>query len=339
MSADLRSYVKSLPMERLPTTWNAEELQLLVGTTLGQATGAKMKSLRHEYELLCSSVEHTRWYHAVQDHLDFDDWLQADAMYRSRALDFPNIGHCMVPCIDLANHAAGDATVALYEKTANGDAVLLLIDGKTVSRGEEVTITYGDEKGASEMLFSYGFLDSGMDSAQTMLLSLTLSPEDRCRAAKARIADCAPGFNISETPDGGVRWEGDYVWLLCVTEEDDLHFALARTVDGVEDEVQPLFQGKELTGGAAGLRTRLSGTPLWDVYHLRAISILQERVFSQMQILYSTEEEVAARANGADSAIPSSTFDAAMKLRELEFSLLNKAYETFEHKVRSAVRI
>lgn len=194
------SYVKSLPLEDLPTFWSPDELQLLIGTTLAPAVSSKVKSLRREYDRLCSSAATTRWYGIVQEHLDFDDWLQVDCMYRSRALDFPEIGHCMVPGVDLANHSAGEETVAIYEKdSVTGDAVLLLRDGKNVPDGGEVTITYGDEKGACEMLFSYGFLDNKMESAEMLFLSLSLSSDDPAAEAKMKVADCAPGYAKSET--------------------------------------------------------------------------------------------------------------------------------------------
>ena len=62
-------------------------------------------------------------------------------MYRSRALEFPGIGDAMVPCIDMANHASGDATVALYETDEHGNGLLLLREGKELHKGEEITIT------------------------------------------------------------------------------------------------------------------------------------------------------------------------------------------------------
>lgn len=60
-------------------------------------------------------------------------------MYRSRALEFPGVGDCMMPGIDFANHASGDATGALYETDADGNGLLLL--RKDVTEGGEVTIT------------------------------------------------------------------------------------------------------------------------------------------------------------------------------------------------------
>lgn len=73
--------------------------------------------------------------------ITFDDWMRIDAMYRSRALEFPGAGDCMMPCVDMANHASGDATAALYETDEDGNGLLLLRDGKNIAKGGEVSIT------------------------------------------------------------------------------------------------------------------------------------------------------------------------------------------------------
>lgn len=328
------SYVKSLPIELLPTFWTQSELQLLTGTTLAAAISAKLKSVHREYDLLCESAGRTRWYQAVQNHLDFDDWLQVDSMYRSRALDFPGIGHCMVPCIDIANHASGEATIAVYERDTDGNAVLLLRDEKQVGESDEVTITYGDEKGACEMLFSYGFLEDHMDSAGALFLSLNIPDSDKFQAPKMSIADCAPGFKIIDLGEGETEWTGDFIWLLCVNEGDDFRFELARTVDG-EVEMHAFFGEQELTGGAAELHSILRKSELWDIYQLRAVAILQQRVFDQMQALYVTQAGFEVVPHGERTDIRERPYKLAMELRRLEFALMEKAYEAFESQVRT----
>lgn len=328
--------MKSLPLEDLPTFWTPSELQLLIGTTLAPAVAYKHKSLRREFDQLRSSASATHWYGIVKDHLDFDDWLHVDSMYRSRALDFPHIGHCMVPGVDLANHAAGEDSIAIYEKDNDGNAVLLLREGKIVPEDGEVTITYGDEKGACEMLFSYGFLDSKMESAEMLFLSLTFPDDDPSAEAKMNIADCAPGFKLVDAGDGEIDWTGDFVWLLCINFDDGLRFELARTTEG-EEEIHGFFQDQELVEGAAQLRRLLANTDLWEVYRLRAIAILQQRVFDQLQVLYRTQDDFAEIAHGEGTEIRDSAFENAMKLRELEFDFMNTAYEWFEKEVSGAL--
>jgi hypothetical protein len=305
---------------------------LLVGTTLAPAVSSKLRSLRKEYDLLCEYAASTRWYQTVEDYLQFDDWLQVDAMYRSRALDFPEFGHCMAPGIDLANHASGDETIAVFEKDPEGNAVLLLRDDKSVDEDGEVTITYGDEKGACEMIFSYGFLDDDMESAETLFLSLSIPDSDSLRSMKTSFADCAPGFRLIDTGDGEIEWTGDFIWLLCVSEDDGFRFEIARTVDG-DTEVEAFFGEHRLTGGPAELHRLLAETPIWDVYRLRTVTLLQQRIFDQMQVLYTTEDAIQAALHGEGSDISDRSHGLAIKLRKLEFELMNSAYEAFERQV------
>ncbi|KAK5116984.1 hypothetical protein LTR62_006705 [Meristemomyces frigidus] len=323
-------YIKSLPPELLPTFWTDEELQLLQGTTLAPAVSSKLRSLHREYDMLCETAKHTRWFRAISDSLEFAQWLEVDAMYRSRALDYPGIGHCMVPCVDLANHCAGESTIALYEKDEDGNACLLLRDGKSARKGEEITVTYGDHKGACEMLFSYGFLEQGRESAETLFLSLSIPETDPYRTAKLAVADCAPGCKLVDAGKGAIDWNGDFIWFLCVSAEDGLRFELARTLDSKEDEMQAFFGETELTGGATQLHELLSKTNLWEVYRLRAVAVLQQRVFDQMQMLYSTQEDMEATVHGDRTEVRTSCYEQAKQLRRLEFELLEQAYEDFE---------
>nr|POE49224.1 set domain-containing protein 8 [Quercus suber] len=326
----MTSYVKSLPLEALPTFWSQSEQQLLVGTTLAPALAFKLKSLHREYDSVCASITQTRWYHVMRDHVDFEDWLQVDAMYRSRALEFPGIGHCMIPCLDLANHDPHEGTIAIYEKDTDGSATLLLRKGKELNEGDEVTITYGDEKGACEMLFSYGFLEADRQSAEMLFLDLSISGDDIARSAKNTIADCAPGVKISDAGDGEIDWTGDYIWLLCVNQEDGLQFKLAQTINGDAEEIHAFWGEHKLSNGAAELRKLFGKHELWDVFRLRAVAILQQRVLQQMQVLFTTQDEQGDTPHGDGTGIMAHRFNQAMQLRRLEFELLERAYEDFE---------
>jgi hypothetical protein len=142
----LTEYIKFLPDELLPTFWSEEEQDLLEGTTLRPAVRAKLNSLLREFELLRTATESIDWcakywWDEENGLLTFDDWMLVDAMYRSRALEFPGAGDCMMPCIDMANHASGEATAALYETDADGNGLLLLRNGKVIPDKGEITIT------------------------------------------------------------------------------------------------------------------------------------------------------------------------------------------------------
>ena len=103
-----------------------------------------MNSLLREFENVRTATEGIdwcakHWWDEEHGLFGFDDWLRVDAMYRSRALEFPGVGDCMVPCIDFANHASGDDTGALYEADGDGNGLLLL--RKDIEKAGEVTIT------------------------------------------------------------------------------------------------------------------------------------------------------------------------------------------------------
>jgi hypothetical protein len=70
---------------------------------------------------------------------------------------------------------------------------------------------------------------------------------------------------------------------------------------------------------------------------LRAIVILQQRVFEQLQVLFETQERVELEPHGAETQVRAGPHELATKLRRLEFELLEKAYEVFEAQVSDAL--
>lgn len=80
---------------------------------------------------------------------------------------------------------------------------------------------YGDDKGACENIFSYGFLEDTMSSANAMFLNLDIPDDDPLRPAKIHVCNTAPGFLLLEKADH-IDWEGDFVWLVVVNEEDGM---------------------------------------------------------------------------------------------------------------------
>ncbi|KAI4209915.1 MAG: hypothetical protein LQ351_007200 [Letrouitia transgressa] len=328
----LTQYVQSLPPRiPLPTFWNDVERACIAGTSLDGALQSKLRSLDKEFTQLREATLLIDWchHHWWSGKLTFKDWKHIDAMYRSRALDLPGVGHAMVPCIDMANHASGDDTVALYDTLPNGTAVLALREGKQLTLGDEVTITYGDEKGACEMLFSYGFLEDMMSSARELFLELDIPDDDPLKLAKKAVSQSAPGFRLFQNGDS-VDWESDFIWLLCINEEDGLRFRLLQTLDGVK-ELSVSWKEKEITDAAA-IKDILQQEPRWDVFRLRANTILQQRVGEQLLSLDNSSEYIR---KASDLRIDSPIFENIMRLRDLESSLMVRAYEMFEERVLS----
>lgn len=257
--------------------------------------------------------------------VNFDDWMRLDAMYRSRALEFPGAGDCMMPCVDMANHASGDTTAALYETDADGNGLLLLRESKTISSGGEITITYGDDKGACENIFSYGFLEDSTTSAKVMFLDLQIPDDDPLRPAKLFVSTVAPGFRLFEKDDS-ICWESDFIWLVVVNEEDGLDFRIKQTVNG-KKEIQSFWKERELDD-TSKLQDYLRDDPNWDVFQLRATVLLQNRVETQIETIHAgedTEQELIIRD------VP---WKLAGCLRSLELGMLLRAASDLESQVR-----
>ena len=327
VTSALSEYVKFLPLETLPTFWSDDERALLKGTSLEPALQAKLKALYREFDMFRSATEKISWcascwWDEVDGVLSFDDWLQVDAMYRSRALEFPGIGDCMAPCIDMANHESGEITKAIYEVDSDGNALLLLRDGQTVEDGDQVSITYGDRKGACELLFSYGFLETGMENARELFLDLSIPADDPLGRAKNAVANTAPGVKLVQRYDG-VEWESDYIWLICVNEEDGLDFAVQETTEG-ERELKTFWKGQEISS-MDGFEDLLKQDEHWPIFKLRAFSIVRERVENSLELMIEahTEQEVSGNTQAND--VRERPRQLVAQLRELEGELLEAA--------------
>lgn len=226
-------------------------------------------------------------------------------------MDLPRTGLALVPVIDMANHASGAATNAHYDTDGHGNAVLLTYGAHAPKAGQEILITYGDDKGACEMLFSYGFIDPNLSTARTMFLDIAIPADDPLRHAKTAAFDVPPGFRLFVDPAKGagegeakgegeegekVAWYGPAVWLLCVNEEDGLSIRVAQLNDG-GTELQKFWKGRELSD-ILGLERALERERMLDVFRLRAYVSMNARVREQLSRL----EETYARFWGGGTA-------------------------------------
>lgn len=186
--------------------------------------------------------------------------------------------------------------------------------------------SYGDEKGACENIFSYGFLEDGVSSAKVMFLALDIPNDDPLRPAKVFVSTAAPGFRIFDK-DGSVGWESDYIWLVVINEEDGLDFRIRQTIDG-EREIQAFWKELELDD-TTKLRDYLQEDPAWDVFQLRAVVLLQNRVEAQMEMIQAMQglnQELTVRD------IP---WRLAERLRNLEFDMLQRATLALDSQVNN----
>lgn len=170
-----------------------------------------------------------------------------------------------------------------------------------------------------------------MVSAKEMFLDLSVPREDPLGLAKIRVSNAAPGVKLSETKDG-VEWYSDFIYLVVVNEEDGLEFRVSQTVDGGR-ELQTLWKETELQDPST-LGDILRRNPLWDVYQLRAVVLIQQRVEKQIISLINTQD-VESFEYGEDKAIRKRPRGLAVRLRQLEMRLLEMANESLEKEVCS----
>jgi hypothetical protein len=330
----LTDYVAFLPENfSLPTFYSEEERELLQGTSLADAVEQKLRSLENEFDLLRTSTEgihwcKKHWWDEKTGHLTIDDWKQVDAMFRSRALELPGTGSAMVPCVDMANHASGNKTMAVYETTERKNAVLQLRQGKCLKQGEEITITYGDEKGASEMIFSYGFIESGVANARQLFLDLDIPTDDPLRLAKKAVCKDAPGVRLYTKENGEIGWESKYVWWSCVNEEDGLGFRILQANDGGK-ELKVLWKKVELE--TERLEETLASDSMRDIFQLRAVVVLQKRIERQASELEETEEQFSEAVHLP--GVRPTTWETIKILRALEVDFLADAYQSMQAEV------
>jgi hypothetical protein len=157
-----------------------------------------------------------------------------------------------------------------------------------------------------------------------MFLDLDFQDDDPLRPAKVYVTTAAPGFRIFKKDDA-LDWESDFIWLVVVNEEDGLDFKIRQTTDG-KREIQAFWKEHDLD--MAKLRGHLEQDPAWDVFQLRAIVLLQNRIEMQIETLRETE---GARQVATMRDVP---WRLAVRLRSLEMTMLRRAVSMFESQVR-----
>lgn len=194
-------------------------------------------------------------------------------------------------------------------------------------QGSAKAIRYGDDKGACETIFSYGFIEDTMASAKVLFLDLPVPRDDPLGPAKQAISNAAPGF-LFRDKDGRIEWESDYVWLVLVNEEDGLGLKLKQTIDG-SIEIEAAWKENELNDPSK-LHGLLQEEPLWDIYQARAVELLLDRTGRQIETLGSVVGEPAPEEAGREGPR-----GLASRLRSLELDMLRHAWDMLNDQVRT----
>jgi hypothetical protein len=319
-------YLQFLPRSVLvPSMWTEDERLLLRGTSLETAVNAKMLALVREFDHVQSMSEDIPCWHEVlwqTGAVSLRDWIRLDALYRSRCLELPKSGESMVPCIDMVNHAHNPT--AYYDENSKSEVTLLLRPGVTVSKGQEVTISYGEAKSAAEMLFSYGFIDRD-STTETLVLPLEPLEDDPLGKVKLVAFGEAPKLHVARE-GGSVAWKSPFVHLMCINEEDGLHFRVLQDTEGGR-QLRVFWQDEDVTDQTAGFESLVQNHKLGAIFRLRAVTVVQERLQSQLELARSYES-----LKDLGDVRPE-CLEAARTLRQIEVGILESGIETLEKKV------
>lgn len=254
------------------------------------------------------------------------DWYRVDAWYRSRVLELPRSGPSLVPCIDMANHSA--EANAYYEETPDDEVVLLLRPDAKLEQGGEITISYGSDKSAAEMLFSYGFLDPS-SAARTLTLPLGPLPDDPLAKAKVHIFDGNPSVQIREV-DGMMQWTSPFAYLMCLNEEDGLGFQIMQSSDGGR-ELRLFWQDEDVTDTIDSFENLVAGHDLYDVFRLRVNMVVSQRLQEQ-------SDRLGEGFRATSAVVSSGNATSARELMRIEGEILEKMLKTLEDQVSDLPR-
>ncbi|PON21588.1 hypothetical protein TGAM01_v209477 [Trichoderma gamsii] len=301
--------------------------QLLEVAGHQSSVNAKLSVLSREYDELSEKASTLPfWNDLLSEPGMLEDWILADALYRSRCLELPHAGIAMVPGLDMANHSP--KYLARYDETPEGDVVLLPSSGSGVSSGEEITISYGEAKSAAEMLFSYGFIDQE-SGVKELALHLDALPDDPLGKAKFHIYRGPPVVRLSLT-EQRFQWHSPFLYLLILNEEDGLAFRIAQDMEGGR-ELRIFWQDEDVTGRTDEFESLIQDHPLSQIFKLRAVAVLENLVAAQLnritaEISYGvTEQSQAANQPRVECML------AAEKLRDLEAQTLQGAAAALEN--------
>ncbi|KAK4121195.1 SET domain-containing protein [Parathielavia appendiculata] len=332
-----RQYISVQPSDvPVPTMWSDVEVSLLKGTSLEFTLAAKLVLLAKEFELITVRAQETGFWQEMlsEKRVSLRDWIWLDALFRSRSFELPLSGPSMVPCVDLANHSHENA--AYFEQDIEtGTVTMLLRNDKfsTMSVGDEVTISYGRDKPAAEMLFNYGFIDVSQPpfGGQRLVLSLDdislwedWARKDPFLTVKRELFSDAPMLCLDMDHAGAARWTCPFAYIVCVQQEDG--FGFERMEDGHgTGRCTMSWQGKDISRMAGMLDLWLNTREeLRNVIQGRVVAILLCVVTHQLKRLrYNGEVQVAVEE--AEERGRASVLRSVKQLREVELAILERS--------------
>ncbi|CAI4215400.1 unnamed protein product [Parascedosporium putredinis] len=223
----------------------------------------------------------------------------------------------------MANHSP--QPVASYEESPDYEVTLRLRPGATVAAGEEVTITYGENKSAAEILFSYGFIDVE-GAKRELVLPLTTFEDDPLIQAKLHSFKKPPMANFS-LQDGQGSWKSPFAYYMCLNEEDGLEFRVLQDLEGGR-QLKVFWQDEDVTDRVESFDLLIDSHDLSQIFRLRVVTVMEELVSNHLERMGSTnspeEEELLRSIHGEPRA---DCIAMADTLRGIEYTILESVLQ------------
>lgn len=261
----------------------------------------------------------------AEERVTAHDWVLLDAIYRSRSLELPSSGESMVPCLDLANHST--QATARFEEVSQDQVTLVLRDGLGISKGQEITIDYGQGKSAAEMLFSYGFIDPNCQAGK-LVVPLEPMQDDPLAKAKMHIFGSPPAIQVTDGENGIPDWSAPFAYLMCLNEEDGLNFAVVQETDGSQ-ELKLYWQDEDTTARSHELQSLIKGHELYKIFELRVVTVVLESLQQQLG-----ELKIPVNSSKYPGPTREDIVRTATNLRKVEKDLLERMVGKLEGQVR-----
>lgn len=115
---------------------------------------------------------------------------------------------------------------------------------------------------------------------------------------KAKLAAFSgvPMIKLTKTNSGKIEWESPFLHMLCLNEEDGLDFKVLLETDESRSALRVFWEGVDVTEETTTFEELTSSHELKDVFRLRAVALLQDRIRQQIERLYESEESVESLA-------------------------------------------
>ncbi|KAK7205631.1 hypothetical protein BZA70DRAFT_166000 [Myxozyma melibiosi] len=272
-----------------PIFWDDDLCERVAGTSLYYPLQAKRRKLQSEYETFSSL-----WAIVFRDEsITYEEYLRAEWLVVSRVLELHVNGAdeiAIVPILDFANH--GRQFNARYEITTDAVQLVPVSEEIKVQDGAEILISYGPDKGSSELLFTYGFLPSADDYTGEEFVKM---PVTEGGPALRYLYGKIPLVELHVDSEGELEWKSEYLWLLSVGPDEGFDVSVVSTRDG-DEEILASVQGQVLDGVrgdaiAAAIQEKIGKGTMAAVLELRRVLILERMATGWLNELGQSEWE------------------------------------------------